>query len=266
LTGVVKGLVEFLMGGTHGVVIILVSGVEGAFADLGMSLDPRRPLWVFLVAGAVASSSNVFVFQALYFAGIPWTYILFMAGLAAGSGAILGGWLAHDLLLALKRAGLARISQVKVQGTRLRGWLAAGVALAILVGGGFYYLRIYQPPLAPRALRVLGAVEHPFTFVYEDWEGKEVTISATLEGAVTYVPGRLYTGVPVGEILARARPLPEAELLIARGKDGYTAEFSLAQAIQDPILVVREGDSLRLVAKGHPGALWVRDLVALEVK
>jgi len=264
LTGVVKGAVEFLMGGTHGVVIVLVSGVEGAFVDLGLSLAPGHPLWAFLIAGAAAAASNVFVFQALYFAGIPWTYVLFMAGLAASSGVVLGGWLAHDLLGALRRAGLARVPPRA--GTRLRAWLAGGLTLALIAGGAFYYVRIYEPPLAPGTLRVEGRVEQPFVFVYQDWQDREITVLATLEGAVTYVPERPYTGVPVREILSQARPDPNATTLVARARDGYCAEFPLGEAVVAPVLVVKEGDGLRLVAKGYPGSLWVRDLVALEAK
>lgn len=265
LTGLVKGFIEFLMGGTHGLVILLVSFVEGAFVDLGLSLGLGRSLWAFLLTGAVAAASNVFVFQALYFSGVPWTYILFMAGLAGVSGAILGGWLSHDLLSILRRAGVVRVPPLKA--SRLRGWIAAAAALAVVAGGAYYYLTVYEPFLLPDALRVEGAVEKPFRFVYGEWEGEEITLRATLEGAVTYVPEREYTGVPVGKILSRAEPSPSAEMLIARARDGYFAEFPLQDVLDSSdLIVIQEGESLRLVAKGYSGSLWVRDLVALEVR
>lgn len=263
LTGLVKGLVEFLMGGTHGLVILLVSFVEGAFVDLG-SLAFGRSLPAFLLAGGVAAASNVFVFQTLYFSGVPWTYILFMAGLASVSGAILGGWLSHDLLSILQRAGVVRAPVMKT--SRLRGWLAGGLALALAVGGAHYYLAVYEPFLPPDALRVEGKVEKPFRFVYGEWEEEEITLRATLEGAVTHVPEREYTGVPVGKILAHAGPLPSAQKLVTRARDGYFAEFPLPNALDPSLIVIQEGESLRLVAKGYSGSLWVQDLVALEVR
>ncbi|MBC7092480.1 ECF transporter S component [Candidatus Bipolaricaulota bacterium] len=264
LTGLAKGAVEFLMGGTHGVVILLVSAVQGAFVDLGMSLDPRRRLWGFLLSGTVASASNVFVFQALYFSGVPVGYILIMAGLAGASGLVLGGWLAHDLLAALRRAGLAHAPHV--QATGARAWLAGGLALVFLAGGVGYYLAVYRP-LSPGAVQVEGRVERPFSFRYQDWAGQEMTVRAALSGAVTYVPEQEYTGIPVEAILARAGPKPGAQVLIARARDGYQAEFPLAEVTADTrVLVVRDGSTLRLVAKGYPGSLWVRDLAALIVR
>lgn len=264
LTGAVKGVVEFLLGNPHGVVVIVVSGVQGVFSDLGLSLDRGGGRWSFLLAGAVAASSNVFVFQALYFSGVQWGYILGMAGLAACSGLVLGGWLAWDLLVSLRRAGLAPASQLPR--TRRRWW-ALGLAGALLAGGAFFWWVIYQPPLAPGTLKVGGRVENPFLFRYQEWEAHQVTLSATLEGAVTYVPPRPYTGVPVRLILARARPHPQASRLIARASDGFSASFPLPQVLAgDDLLLVREGEGLRLVARGHPGSKWVQGVVLLEVQ
>lgn len=264
LAGVVKGVVEFLLGNPHGVVVILVSGVQGVFSDLGLSLDRSGRLWTFLLAGALAASSNVFVFQALYFSGVRWEYILGMAGVAACSGLVLGGWLAWDLMASLRRAGLARAPQFPFPKRR---WWAVGLSAALLAGGAFFWWGIYQPPLAPGTLRVEGLVENPFLFRFQEWEAQQVTIQAALEGAVTYVPPRAYTGVPVRLILARARPHPQASHLIARASDGFSASFSLSQALAgDDLVVVQEGEGLWLVARGHPGSKWVRNLVLLEVR
>ena len=76
MTGLIKGLVEFLSGGTHGIVIVLVSVIEGLFIDVGMSMSARRSLGVMMLSGAVASATNVFVLQAIYFANIPLALLL----------------------------------------------------------------------------------------------------------------------------------------------------------------------------------------------
>ncbi|MFO8034700.1 MAG: ECF transporter S component [Candidatus Bipolaricaulota bacterium] len=265
LTGVAKGMVEFLMGGTHGVVIVLVSGVQGVLVDLGLSLNPRPALWTYVVAGTAAAASNVFVFQALYFSGVPAAYILFMAGLAAVSGASLGGWLAYDLLGSLSRAGLSR-SPVARPG-RARTWAALGTALVLVAGGGYYYLDVWEPFGDGASARVGGAVASTMTFQYEEWAGEEVTVMAELAGAVTYEPERPYTGVPVSRVLGAAEPLAEGSELLVRGRDGYEVSFPLAELLEDSeVILVREGNRLRLVAGGHSGTLWVRDVVALEVR
>ena len=97
LTGLLKGAVEFLSGGTHGVVVLLVSLVEGLLVDVGMGILPRRSLVLTMITGAVASASNVFVFQAIYFSGVSFQFILVMVGLSVVSGAALGGYLAWDV-------------------------------------------------------------------------------------------------------------------------------------------------------------------------
>ncbi len=265
LTGLAKGTVEFLMGGTHGVVIVLVSAVQGILVDLGLSLSPRLALWAYVVAGTGAAASNVFVFQALYFSGVPPAYVLFMAGLAALSGALLGGWLSYDLLGALSRAGLSR-SPVARPG-RARTWAALGAAFAIAAGGGYYYLGIWEPLGEGASLRVGGEVEQPASFHYEEWTGQEVTVFAELVGAITYEPERPYTGVPVSAILRAVRPTEDASELVVRGRDGYAVRFPL-EGLQDAqrVILVREGNRLRLVSPDHSGTLWVSDVVALEVR
>ncbi len=265
LTGVAKGLVEFLMGGTHGVVIVLVSAVQGAVVDLGLSLNPRPALWTYAAAGMGAAASNVFVFQALYFAGIPATYILFMAGLAGLSGALLGGWLAYDLLGALSRAGLFR-SPVKRPG-RARTWMALGTALAVVAGGGYYYLNVWQPFGGGASARIYGAVEQPLEFSYEEWEHQEVTVVAELAGAIAYEEERPYTGVPVGRIISAAGPSPDAAEVVVRGRDGYQASFALTDVSEgSEVILVRNDGRLRLIAPGHSGGLWVRDVVSVEIR
>lgn len=97
LTGLTKGMVEFLAGGTHGVVIVFVSLVEGLLVDVGMGISRRQSLTVMMLAGGVASASNVFLFQVIYFSGVSLSFILVMAGLSFVSGVFFGGYLAWDL-------------------------------------------------------------------------------------------------------------------------------------------------------------------------
>ncbi len=265
LTGVVKGTVEFLMGGTHGVVILLVSGVQGVLVDLGLSLSPRAALWAYVVAGAGAAASNVLVFQALYFSGVPASFILFMTGLAALSGAVLGGWLAHDLLGALRRAGLSRAPAVRPG--RARTWAALAVAIAVVAGGGYYYLGVWEPFSGVASANITGDLKSTDRFVYSAWEHAEVSVRAELRGAVTYEPERSYTGVPLRAVLQGAKPGAGAQEVVVRARDGYEVRFDLSEVMEgDRVLLVLEGERLRLVAADHPGSLWVQGVVAVEVR
>ena len=58
LTGVTKGAIELLSGGTHGVVIVVISLVEGLLIDLGMGRSRRPSLLLTMLTAAIASASS----------------------------------------------------------------------------------------------------------------------------------------------------------------------------------------------------------------
>ena len=74
VTGILKGAVELFAGSTHGLLVVLVDLVAGILVDVGFVLfrgtaRGRDRLPAYLVAGGLASASNVFVFQL--FASLP---------------------------------------------------------------------------------------------------------------------------------------------------------------------------------------------------
>jgi ABC-type thiamin/hydroxymethylpyrimidine transport system permease subunit len=270
LTGVLKGAVEFLSGGTHGVIVLLVSLAEGLLVDLGMGILRRRSLVLTMITGAVASASNVFVFQAIYFSGVSIRFILVMAGLALVSGAVFGGYLAWDVERLLVASRIVRRSS-RAASARARSWkrhvVTLAVILALLGGGVYYYVTVYDPFAAPDEAVVTGAVDAPFTFRYGDWDGEERTVRAELRGSATYVPPRDYVGVPLVDVLEAARPRPEASSVRAIADDGYEAVFEWAAIRSDPdVLVTLDEERLRLVAPGYDGAYWVRRVTKLVVE
>lgn len=269
LTGATKGLVEFLAGGTHGVVIVLVSFVEGLLVDLGMGITRRPNLVVTMLAGAVASASNVFVFQALYFSGVSATFILVMAGLSFVSGAFFGGYLAWDLRRLLVAARLAPPTPDAPR--RRIAWrrhvVTLALVIAVLAGGVWYYVAVYDPFAAPDAARISGAVEAPYTFRYSDWEGDTATVTAELRGSVTYVPPRPYTGIPLRDLIVHAVPAPGATEVRVIAGDGYEARFALSAVEQDATLLVTLDDGrLQLVAAGYDGAHWVKRVTRIVLE
>jgi len=270
LTGLTKGLVEFLAGGTHGVVIVVISLVEGLLVDVGMGISRRQSLPVTMLTGAVASASNVFLFQAIYFSGVSLTFILVMAGLSLVSGAFFGGYLAWDLRRLLVSSRLV-VTTPTLPAKRHVAWrkhlVTLTVVIAILVGGAYYYIAVYDPFAAPDAARIKGAVSAPFTVRYEEWSDRLVTITAELRGSVSYVPPSEYTGIPLPAILDRARPKDDATTLRVIADDGYEARFELASVLNDDALVLSlDGGRLRLIAAAYDGAHWVRRVTSLVVQ
>jgi len=262
MTGVLKGLIEFLAGGTHGVVIVLVSLVEGLLVDLGFGASRRPGLGWTMLVGAVASASNVFVFQAIYLSGVSLTFILVMGGLSLVSGALFGGYLAWDLGRILNETGLLRrTAESRPQGhVRWRRHVATAMVVLGLLGGAVaYYVSVYDPFAAPGSVQIGGEVEAPYTFVYTDWKGATSVVTAELRGSVSHVPARDYAGVRLADVIAPARPTGSASIVRVIADDGYEARFELAAVLGDAGLLLSLDEArVRLIAAEQDGSLWVR--------
>ena len=270
LTGILKGAVEFFSGGTHGIVVLLVSLVEGLLVDLGMGVLRRRSRVLTMISGAVAAVSNVFIFQAIYFSGVSVHFILVMAGLSFVSGGVLGGYLAWDVERLLVASRIVRRA-ARTERTTARNWkrhaVTFAVVLGLLGGGVYYYVNVYDPFSASNEARVEGAVDAPFVFRYGDWENEEVTVHAELRGSSTYVPAQDYLGVPLVRVLEAARPHEGAAAVRAIAEDGYEGTFEWEAIRTDPgVLLTLEDGRLRLVAPGYDGAYWVRRVKRLVVE
>ena len=271
LTGLTKGAVELFTGGTHGVVILLVSAVEGLFVDLGLGVTRRRNLLGTMLAGALASVSNVVMFQAIYFSGVAASFLALMIAAAFVSGAVFGGYLAWDIERVLVVSRLIRpTDSVVPNGRRAIGWRRAitfAVFLAFLAGGVYFYVKVYDPFPAPGAAPIVGAVEAPYEFVYGEWKAEERTVRTEMRGSVTHVPPADYTGVPVDLVLERASPSADAATVRIVASDGYEARFPLSELTDNPdILLILDGEALRLVAPGYDGAYWVEMVVRIAVE
>ena len=269
LTGVLKGVVEFFSGGTHGVVILVVSVVEGLLIDFGLGISRRRSLALTMVTGAVASASNVFVFQSVYFSGVSLTFILVMAGLSCVSGALLGGYLAWDIEDLLVSSRIIRREQPTARRAlgRRRHVVTLVVVLGLLGGGAAYYVNVFDPFADASSAQIEGNVALPYTFRFDAWDGEESITRTELRGSATYVPPRDYHGVPLAAILRRAEPATDATVVRVVASDGYEASFALDEVqSHEDILLVLEEEALRLVAAGYDGAYWVRRVRRVVVR
>lgn len=271
--GLLKGCIEFLTGGTHGIAIILVSLVQGLMVDLVLLLLRRYSLPSLALAGGIAAASNVFVFQALYFSGAPLIYIFFISGLALVSGIIFAGGFGFSVLNIIQQArpfqtGPGRGREL-VSGSGSK-WprVVTGLLVLLFMGGAVYYFaEIYEPPWSGPQCTVAGAVEQPLNFRLSDFSEHTQTIRAELVGQVTHVPEQEYTGIPLYVILEQARPQEDAAVLKVVATDGYEVEFDLYEVLKDDqMLLIEEEDQLRLIAGNYDGGHWVKQVSKLVIE
>jgi len=92
-------------------------------------------------------------------------------------------------------------------------------------------------------LEIGGAVEHPFVITYEELLDMEAVEQAhTLECISNEIGGDListaiWTGVPMRDLLERARPRADAFDVVLRSVDGYSDSVRIAKAMEPGTLV-----------------------------
>ncbi len=287
VTGALKGVVELFTGSTHGVVIVVVSLLQGVVADIVLFSDKakdRRDYVTYSAAGGLSAAVNVLVFQALFFAGVPWILILVLCMLACASGMIFGGWLSIEMLEALEDAGMVsgkkeilvdqrsaeddawkRSRQAKRR--RRVSLVAVASFLTVFTLGAVYYFMFVFVLHGGDAISIEGDVDNPFDFRYDDFEDREVVVNAELVGTATHVAPRDYTGIPLRDVLTEAAPKNGSSEVVVRGSDGYFAVFDLVDVMEDDGIIITDDEgSFRLVADAYEGGYWVEGVVAIEVR
>lgn len=285
-TGLLKGIVELFMGSTHGIVIVVVSAAQGLIPDLVLFSDKakaqRGPI-SYALAGGLSATSNVLVFQVFFFSGVPVILIVLLCMLAFASGMIFAGWLSIEMLESLDLSGVVpskkgtyvdtpeeydkAFSARKAEKTKRTAAMAAVVAFLIVfaAGGVYYFTFIYST--GGSAVQITGAVSDSYDFLYSDYRDREVMLNAELNGSVTHIGPRNYTGIPLKIIITEAKPLANATEVVVWGSDGYSATFSLASVLNDDTLIlILDAGQYRLVAAQYEGAYWVEMVVTIEVR
>jgi energy-coupling factor transport system substrate-specific component len=276
-TGLLKGVVEFFTGSTHGLVVVAVSLIQGLIVEAGSySFRYRDSLPLYCIVGGFASASNVVVFQLLYFSGAPILLLLLLVVLAFSSGIIFSGYFGKvtiDLILStniVRGSRLPRFAAEAQSASRPRRLdpyrISAVIFLSVLAfGAGLYAVFIWRPVLDPFGCEVTGAVSRPYHFNYSAFASAQVTVEAELIGSVTYVPPRNYTGVPLTVVLAYASPTSGATTLRVLASDGYSVLFPLSDVLANPEIILVIENGLRLVAKNWSGAYWVEKVTTLVI-
>ncbi len=303
-TGLLKGTVEMLAGSSKGVIVVLLSLVAGLIVDAVWALAPRRGMLAAVLAGGLATCSNVLMFLIFTstYDGLLWLFFVLLA-VSFVSGVVFAGLLVWNLASTLDHAGIhaeapgfERAMTTGVTplmangGTRERTWrsmagMLVTVAVAVFLFGGAlaYYVTTADDVDAMRegTVSVEGAVESPYTFQLEEFADDFVTVEAELQGEFTHVPMQEYTGVPLAKILERADVGEDTSTVSVVGADGYGEQLAFPMdEVMDPstavsFLLVEEhgtlssggtGDYYRMVCKDLDGGWWVRWVVRITVE
>jgi len=303
-TGLLKGTVEMLAGSSKGVLVILLSLAAGLIVDAVWTMAPRKGMYAAILAGGLASCSNVLLFLLFTstYNSLLWLFLILLV-VSFISGVLFAGLLVWNVASTLDHAGIrvrapgfdpTRTQTGPMQmangGSKERSWRSmAGVFItimvAVLLGGGAvaYYVTTADDVEAMHegTVSIQGAVAAPFTFQLEDFSDDFITVEAELSGEFTHEPMQEYTGVPLALLLGRAEVDPDATVVHVVGADGYgeQLEFPLYQVMEpgsaDRFIIVEQhgalsdgstGDHYTLVCKDLEGAWWVHWVVRITVE
>jgi ABC-type thiamin/hydroxymethylpyrimidine transport system permease subunit len=279
--GLLKGIIEMFTGSTHGIVIVIVSLVQGIIIDIGASAagtsdnlngNSRFTWWT---GAGLSSAANVIVLQLFYFTGAPSLYIFVISILAFCSGIIFAGYFAWETLEFLNDAGMISagfqsikpaITSRNPRSIAYRNLPAIAFVLFLTVGTLYYTTNVAHAFADPYTCEVKGLVENPFTFTLNDFQGDEVTIEAELIGAYTHLPPANYTGILLSTILQHATVQTDAVGVQIIAKDGYSISLDITDVMTDSeLLLTRTDDGLWLIAANYDGSMWVRQVILLQV-
>ncbi|PVU82156.1 oxidoreductase [Cellulomonas sp. WB94] len=208
--------------------------------------------------------------------------------LAAVGGRALGA--GHRTVVAARAAlrlpvAARQVSLPAAVGAALDGAPVAGLDPWVTPSTDFYRIdtALTFPDIDPDtwSLRVHGLVEHEVTLTFAELLAADLVESwVTLACVSNEVGGNLvgnakWLGLPVREVLARAVPHPDADMVLSRSADGFTAstpievltdsrDALLAVGMNGAPLPVQHGFPVRMVVPGLYGYVsatkWVVDL------
>lgn len=262
--GILKGAVELMSGNTHGVIILLVDLVAGLLVDFGFLLfHKNRTVLPYLVAGGLATASNVLVFQI--FATLPMnilgiTAILILMVVALISGLIFAGIIPYLLVNRLAKAGIVKTPSPSTHERKVGWWIILGVFLLAVLLAIFLHMNLRGPV----SIQISGAVNRQYEFPFEDFQPKMVTKQMEYRGVMTE-----YTGYQLKELIQYAEPDPNANTLLIEASDGYAFLISFDELESNPdILLVTQGrgeDASFDIVGPESSKAWVRNVTKMTV-
>jgi len=264
LTGLLKGSVELLSGNSHGVIILLVGLAAGLFVDFGFLLfRKKRSLLPYMIAGGLASGSNVLVFQL--FATLPTNIlavsaVLILTLVAAASGLIFAGFIPKLLINALSKADIVKVPEQEPR-TREIAWY---VLVSVFVLSALFAFFLMTSSRGAPTLQIGGAVDLPYEFPAGDFNPDPVTRQMEYKGVMTE-----YSGYLLAEVIEYAEPSENADTLLIEASDGYAFLLSLEELNTNPnILAVKQGSDKNTtynIVGPKSSKAWIRDVTELTV-
>ena len=264
LIGILKGGVEMLSGNSHGVIILLVDLVAGLLVDFGFLLfGYKRKLLPYLVAGGLATGSNVLVFQM--FATIPMnilgvTAILILFSVAAVSGVLFAGILPFLLVRALAQAGVITINE-KETARRGIGWY---IVIAVVILTALFAVFLRMTYRGPDTIEITGTVENTYQFPTNDFSPEMISREMEYRGVMTS-----YEGYPLAALISLAEPRPGADSILLEASDGYAFMLSIVELqSNENILLVQNGkgqDASFDVVGPNSSKAWVRNVTRITI-
>ena len=264
MTGILKGAVELMSGNSHGVIILLIDLVAGLLVDFGFLIfRNKRNLLPYLVAGGLASGSNVLVFQI--FATLPSNILaasviglLFLVAFA--SGCVFAGVIPSLLIKSLTKAGVVRVEQPTHKNRRIGWFVLSGVFVIAILMAVFLKIQLQ----GPEQIAVNGTVTAAYGFPDGNVSIEKATRQMEYKGVLSE-----YTGYPLKAIIAAADPDADADTLLIEATDGYAFLLSFDELnINDNIMIVQSGTGKNAtfdVVGPESSKAWIRGVARLTV-
>ena len=101
VTGALKGLIEMMLFSHLGILVLLISVVEGLIVDVIFYVK-KKNLILLCLAGGFSAASNIVVLQVFLLRGLPALVYAVMYLVSFFSGALLGGYLASRTIKTLR--------------------------------------------------------------------------------------------------------------------------------------------------------------------
>lgn len=266
------------------VLLVLLVGLAGGlavlFALLRMDGPVGEPAPVGMSADAAASGTGDDPGQATPTNPALARRSFFRLAAGAGAGAMLAGAVGRQVLSEASASWGPQARTLPEPAVSL-GDIAAGTDLATTVEGvsplltpnaDFYRIdtaiAVPQVDAATWSMRVHGLVERELRLTYDDLLARPlVEVDATIACVSNEVGGDLvgtarWLGVPLVDLLDEVGPRSDAEQVVGRSVDGWTAGFPLAQARdgRDALVAVAMNGEPLPVRHGYPARLVVPGL------
>jgi len=262
--GLIKGIVEFLTGNTHGLIVLIVNIIAGLIIDMVLIWNKgKKANLLYYIAAGISSASNIVVFQ--FIADIPSDVLTLIAILSTSavsfvSGVVFGGFVVKGLLDAIERAGIYHPEKL-VDGNRKISvfYLISSISIVVLFAAIFF---ISHGNIKYGNVGISGEVNTPYEFSANDTEIDLHNVTGSYKGVE-----KDYIGYPLIDIIRVADPRIQSGLILIKAGDGYSYFVSYLEALENDQIIIdvqnEENDvSYNLVGPESPKA-WVRGVSEL---